>query len=211
MFVYKVTNLIDGKCYVGKTRRSLEERFKEHSKANSGLGNAIRELGIEKFKIEVLEECTTPIELDKAEKRWIKKLNCCFPNGYNFANGFAEANYKKNSLENVLSQKNFSGTDVAQALLPGKWMIPILYKISEGTKRFNELRRTFGISQPILAKELKILEQEGIIKREIFAEVPPRVEYSLTEIGKSFQPVLDSIEIWGKSYIEYLKERDNFD
>ena len=55
MFVYKVTNLIDGKCYVGKTRRSLEERFKEHSKANSGLGNAIRELGIEKFKIEVLE------------------------------------------------------------------------------------------------------------------------------------------------------------
>lgn len=90
-------------------------------------------------------------------------------------------------------------------------MIPILYKINEGTKRFNELRRTFGISQPILAKELKILEQEGIIHREIFAEVPPRVEYSLTEIGKSFQPVLDSIEIWGKSYIEYLKERDNFD
>ena len=67
------------------------------------------------------------------------------------------------------------------------------------------------ITEPTLTNHLKFLKFEGLIKREVFPEVPPRVEYSLTEIGKSFQPVLDSIEIWGKSYIEYLKERDRFD
>ncbi len=98
-----------------------------------------------------------------------------------------------------------------QNLLLGKWILPILNELNSGTKRFNELKRTFGISHSVLTQQLKILEQEGFIKREVFAEVPPRVEYSLTEIGKSFQPVLDSIEIWGKSYIEYLKVRDKVD
>ena len=98
-----------------------------------------------------------------------------------------------------------------QNLLLGKWILPILNELNSGTKRFNELKRTFGISHSVLTQQLKILEQEGFIKREVFAEVPPRVEYSLTEIGKSFQPVLDSIEIWGKSYIEYLKIRDKVD
>lgn len=74
-------------------------------------------------------------------------------------------------------------------------------------KRFSELQRSFGISQTTLSKQLKILEEEGLIKREIYAEVPPRVEYSLSELGQKFKPVLDSIEIFGEIYIEYLKNR----
>lgn len=98
-----------------------------------------------------------------------------------------------------------------QSLLLGKWILPILHELSGGTKRFNELKRQFGISHSTLTQQLKLLEHEGFIRREVFPEVPPRVEYSLTELGKSFQPVLDSIEIWGEKFIEYLKRRDKFE
>lgn len=94
-----------------------------------------------------------------------------------------------------------------QQLLLGKWLIPILNELNGGKKRFSELQRTFGISQTTLSKQLKILEEEGLIKREIYAEVPPRVEYSLSELGQKFKPVLDSIEIFGKIYIEYIKSK----
>ena len=83
-----------------------------------------------------------------------------------------------------------------------------MYELSLGAKKFNELRREIDITHSTLSSHLKLLEYEGLVHREVFPEVPPRVEYSLTEIGKSFQPVLDSIEIWGNLYIEFLKKRD---
>lgn len=113
-----------------------------------------------------------------------------------------------------LEQKNLFGVCpfmTAQQFLSRKWTVPILRELSSGKKRFGELQRAFKITRTTLSQRLKILENEGLVNREIFAEVPPRVEYSLTEIGKSFQPVLDSIEIWGNKYIEYLKIRDKFD
>ena len=93
-------------------------------------------------------------------------------------------------------------------LILGKWIFPILNELSSGAKRFGQLQKAFGITRTTLTQQLKLLEHEGFVHREVFPEVPPRVEYSLTEIGKSFQPVLDSIETWGKKYIDYLKERD---
>ena len=108
-------------------------------------------------------------------------------------------------------QKNLFGVCpfvTTQQLLPGKWMIPILNELSNGAKRFNELQREIDITHSTLSVQLKYLEREGLVHREVFPTVPPQVEYSLTEIGKSFQPVLDSIEIWGNLYIDYLKERD---
>ena len=92
----------------------------------------------------------------------------------------------------------------AQQLLSGKWAILIMQKLSTGPQRFNQLQRQIDITQATLANQLKTLEAEGMIHREIYAEVPPRVEYSLTEIGKHFCPVLDSIEKWGYQYIDYL-------
>lgn len=116
--------------------------------------------------------------------------------------------------KNEFIQKNLFGLCpfyTTQSLLLGKWIIPILNELSGGAKRFNELKRTFEISHSVLTQQLKILENEGFINRKVFPEVPPRVEYSLTEIGKSFQPVLDAIEIWGNNYIKNLKARDILD
>lgn len=95
-----------------------------------------------------------------------------------------------------------------QEIFAGKWTILIMHELAGGVKRFNELQRNIDITHSTLAQQLKYLEHEGLIIRKVYPEVPPRVEYSLTEIGKNFQPVLDSIEIWGTNYIEYLKKRD---
>lgn len=94
----------------------------------------------------------------------------------------------------------------AQKLLQGKWAILILHALSEGTKRFNELEREIQITHATLSSQLKYMEKEGLVHRTVYPEVPPRVEYSLTAMGKRFAPVLDSIRIWGEEYIEFLKE-----
>lgn len=94
----------------------------------------------------------------------------------------------------------------AQKLLQGKWAILILHALSEGTKRFNELERDIQITHATLSAQLKYMEKEGLVHRTVYPEVPPRVEYSLTAMGRRFAPVLDSIQVWGEEYIEFLKE-----
>lgn len=94
----------------------------------------------------------------------------------------------------------------AQKLLQGKWAILILHALSEGTKRFNELERDIQITHATLSSQLKYMEKEGLAHRTVYPEVPPRVEYSLTAMGRRFAPVLDSIQVWGEEYIEFLKE-----
>lgn len=94
----------------------------------------------------------------------------------------------------------------AQKLLQGKWAILILHALNEGTKRFNELERDIQITHATLSSQLKYMEKEGLVHRTVYPEVPPRMEYSLTAMGRRFAPVLDSIQIWGEEYIEFLKE-----
>ncbi len=95
----------------------------------------------------------------------------------------------------------------AQKIFSGKWTILIIYNLCEGTLRFNELqKKIFGVTQATLTKQLRILEDYGMIKRKIYAEVPPKVEYSLTEIGKEFVPILKQFEDFGYKYINYLKD-----
>ena len=94
----------------------------------------------------------------------------------------------------------------AQKLLQGKWAILILHDLNEGTKRFNELERDIQITHATLSSQLKYMEKEGLVHRTVYPEVPPRVEYSLTAMGRRFAPVLDSIQVWGEEYIEFLKE-----
>lgn len=97
----------------------------------------------------------------------------------------------------------------AQWLLQGKWTIVLLHCLSEGTKRFGELQHMMPeLTHSTLSSQLKQLEDEGLVRREAFAEVPPRVEYSLTELGRSFGPVLDDVEAWGQHYIDCLHARD---
>ncbi len=92
----------------------------------------------------------------------------------------------------------------SQKILQGKWAILVLHELSQGTRRFNELERGLQVTHATLSSQLKYLEREGIVSRTVYPEVPPRVEYSLTDIGRKFAPVLESIRDWGNAYIDYL-------
>lgn len=92
-------------------------------------------------------------------------------------------------------------------VIGGKWKGIILYQLLDGTKRFNEFRRLNpGITQFMLTLQLRELERDGIIHREIYKEVPPRVEYSLTDFGRTVEPVIMSMKAWGESYKARLDE-----
>lgn len=86
-------------------------------------------------------------------------------------------------------------------LIGDKWKVLILRDLMPGTKRFGELKRSIGsISQKVLTAQLRDMEKKGLVNRKVYAEVPPRVEYSLTKLGKSLQPILDAMRIWGENY-----------
>lgn len=92
-----------------------------------------------------------------------------------------------------------------QEALTGKWKIVILAELNDGVKRFNELQRALvGIRQAYLTQQLRELEADGLIHREVYREVPPKVEYSLTEIGMKFRPVLEAMFEFGAEYNKYL-------
>ncbi len=86
-------------------------------------------------------------------------------------------------------------------LIGDKWKVLILRDLLPGTKRFGELKKSIGsVSQKVLTAQLRDMEQNGLINRKVYAEVPPRVEYSLTELGLSLKPVLDALWNWGEEY-----------
>ena len=89
-----------------------------------------------------------------------------------------------------------------QSVLSGKWKLLILWYVAfYKVQRFGELqRRLDGITQSTLTKQLRELEQDGFLRREVYPEVPPRVEYTLTETGRSLKPILDSMVAWGTDY-----------
>lgn len=91
-------------------------------------------------------------------------------------------------------------------LIGDKWKVLILRDLMPGTKRFGELKRSVGnVSQKVLTAQLRAMEESGLVHREVYAEVPPRVEYSLTELGRSLKPILDSMWNWGEEYQASLK------
>ncbi|HEL1661181.1 winged helix-turn-helix transcriptional regulator [Streptococcus suis] len=95
-----------------------------------------------------------------------------------------------------------------QSVLSGKWSILLLHHIEEGPIRFNEMhRRLTGISQATLTKQLRQLEDDGLITRKVYAQVPPKVEYELSEIGQEFKLVLQQIEVFGDKYINFVKSK----
>ena len=86
-------------------------------------------------------------------------------------------------------------------LIGDKWKILILRDLMEGTKRFGELKKSIGTaSQKVLTAQLRDMEDKGLLTRKVYAEVPPRVEYTLTETGYSLKPILDSMVAWGTDY-----------
>lgn len=86
-------------------------------------------------------------------------------------------------------------------LIGDKWKVLILRDLLPGTKRFGELKKSIGsVSQKVLTAQLRDMEESGLLTRKVYAEVPPRVEYTLTELGYSLKPILDAMYSWGESY-----------
>lgn len=91
-------------------------------------------------------------------------------------------------------------------LIGDKWKVLILRDLLPGTKRFGELKKSVGnVSQKVLTAQLRAMEDSGLLTRTVYAEVPPRVEYTLTELGRSLQPILDAMWSWGEGYKASMK------
>lgn len=87
-----------------------------------------------------------------------------------------------------------------------RWKILIIRELLTGTKRFNELKKSVtGITQKVLSAKLKELEEDGLVVRDVISQIPPRVEYTLTDVGYSLRNVIDSMKDWGKDYKKYTK------
>lgn len=86
-------------------------------------------------------------------------------------------------------------------LIGDKWKVLILRDLMPGKKRFGELKKSIGtVSQKVLTAQLRDMEANGLLTRTVYAEVPPRVEYSLTELGQSLKPILEAMQNWGEAY-----------
>ena len=86
-------------------------------------------------------------------------------------------------------------------LIGDKWKVLILRDLMPGTRRFGEIKKSIGsVSQKVLTAQLRDMEAKGLVSRKVYAEVPPRVEYSLTDLGKSLKPILDAMWVWGEGY-----------
>lgn len=109
----------------------------------------------------------------------------------------------KDTLESEETRVNICPLTKAQDTIAGRWKIVIISHLDEkGVIRFNELLRMIpGVSKGILTRQLRELEEDGIVHREVYREVPPKVEYSLTDPGKQFKPVLTAMREWGTNFI----------
>ena len=84
------------------------------------------------------------------------------------------------------------------AMIGGRWKIPLIFHLLAGAKRFSELSRALGgVTQKMLTQQLREMERQGLVERKIYAQVPPKVEYSLTPLGRSLKPVVDAMCRWG--------------
>lgn len=90
-------------------------------------------------------------------------------------------------------------------LISDKWKVLILRDLMNGTMRFGELKKSIDqVSQKVLTAQLRQMEESGLLTRKVYAEVPPRVEYTLTELGYSLKPILDALKAWGEAYKENI-------
>lgn len=111
----------------------------------------------------------------------------------------------------MIAKKDLPACPVATTvgLIGNKWKILILRDIFHAPKRFNELKKSlYGISQKVLTENLRAIENDGIVVRTVYPEVPPRVEYSLTDLGKSMEPIIKILEIWGTNYKLLMEEQE---
>ena len=105
------------------------------------------------------------------------------------------------SEEKTVKELPACPVETTLTLIGDKWKVLILRDLLPGTKRFGELKKSIGkVSQKVLTAQLRDMEQNGLVHRKVYPEVPPRVEYSLTPLGMSLRPILDAMWNWGEEY-----------
>lgn len=112
-------------------------------------------------------------------------------------------------MENISTAEKLPDCPVETTLtlISDKWKVLILRDLLPGTKRFGELRKSIGhVSQKVLTAQLRQMEQSGLVNRKVYAEVPPKVEYSLTDVGYSLKPILDAMWTWGEEYQKKMEK-----
>lgn len=112
-------------------------------------------------------------------------------------------------MENISTAEKLPACPVETTLtlISDKWKVLILRDLLPGTKRFGELKKSIGhVSQKVLTAQLRQMEQNGLVNRKVYAEVPPKVEYSLTDVGYSLKPILDAMWTWGEEYQKKMEE-----
>ena len=110
------------------------------------------------------------------------------------------------SIQKTVKELPACPVETTLTLIGDKWKVLILRDLLTGTKRFGELKKSIGnVSQKVLTAQLRAMEESGLLTRTVYAEVPPRVEYTLTELGQSLKPILDSMWNWGEEYKASLK------
>ena len=112
-------------------------------------------------------------------------------------------------MENISKAEKLPACPVETTLtlISDKWKVLILRDLLPGTKRFGELKKSIGhVSQKVLTAQLRQMEQSGLVNRKVYAEVPPKVEYSLTDVGYSLKPILDAMWTWGEEYQKKMEE-----
>ena len=112
-------------------------------------------------------------------------------------------------MENIPTVEKLPACPVETTLtlISDKWKVLILRDLLPGTKRFGELRKSIGhVSQKMLTAQLRQMEQSGLVNRKVYAEVPPKVEYSLTDVGYSLKPILDAMWTWGEEYQKKMEK-----
>ena len=112
-------------------------------------------------------------------------------------------------MENISTAEKLPACPVETTLtlISDKWKVLILRDLLPGTKRFGELRKSIGhVSQKVLTAQLRQMEQSGLVNRKVYAKVPPKVEYSLTDVGYSLKPILDAMWTWGEEYQKKMEK-----
>ena len=113
------------------------------------------------------------------------------------------------AMENISTAEKLPACPVETTLtlISDKWKVLILRDLLPGTKRFGELKKSIGhVSQKVLTAQLRQMEQSGLVNRKVYAEVPPKVEYSLTDVGYSLKPILDAMWTWGEEYQKKMEK-----
>ena len=195
--IYKITNTLNGKLYVGQTTQPLEKRFLQHSKARTPLGEAMRQCGLENFTIEVIEECATSAQTRERERFWIRVLKCKVPNGYNQSDG-GEATHtgKRNHAPQINLSKQSAGS----------------MTVSESLRRF---RKQFNLSQGDVASTLGMMQQSYF--RYESGKTSPRAEdiikladaYNVTTdylLGRSDEPCPPELDATTLELVKTLQE-----